>query len=79
LVLIRTMSSKSRIASPPSALRARIAMSHGTPSTQCEADDHVTASAIQYHRLLKERMSMSSKTVSYQSKAAPLLQCRRPS
>ena len=42
-------------------------MSHGTPSTQWLTDDHSTASMIQNQRLLKLRMSISSKTLWYQS------------
>jgi hypothetical protein len=47
-------------------------MSQGTPSTQWLAVDHVTASAIQNQRLLKERRSINSKTLSRRVKAAPL-------
>eukprot|EP00581_Thalassiosira_minuscula_P038517 CAMPEP_0184465794 /NCGR_PEP_ID=MMETSP0740-20130409/63346_1 /TAXON_ID=385413 /ORGANISM="Thalassiosira miniscula, Strain CCMP1093" /LENGTH=49 /DNA_ID=CAMNT_0026840707 /DNA_START=16 /DNA_END=165 /DNA_ORIENTATION=+ len=44
-------------------------MSKGTPNTQWLAVDHITASAIQNHRFEKERMSIISKRVWYQSKA----------
>jgi len=55
------MSSRSLCASPP-CRRARSTMSNGTPSTQWLVVDHSTASAIQYHRLENDRMSISSKT-----------------
>ena len=38
-------------------------MSKGTPSTQCEAEDQTTASAIQNQRFEKDRMSISSNSV----------------
>ncbi len=43
-------------------------MSKGTPITQWLVVDQITASAIQYHRLENDRMSMTSKTAWYQSK-----------
>jgi hypothetical protein len=50
----------------PALRRARWIMSKGTPSTQWLVVDHSTASAIQYQRFEKDRMSITSKDVRYQ-------------
>src|SRR5690606_20926408 len=69
-VLIPTSASRSASAWPPWR-RARWIMSKGTPMTQWLVVDHSTASAIQYQRFEKDRMSISSKTVRYQSTPDP--------
>mmetsp|Transcript_11492 Transcript_11492/g.18484 ORF Transcript_11492/g.18484 Transcript_11492/m.18484 type:complete len:229 (+) Transcript_11492:975-1661(+) len=67
LQLIRTRSCRSISACPPLRF-ARKTESQGTPNTQWLAEDQKTASAIQNQRLLKLRMSMSSKMVWLRSK-----------
>src|SRR6056297_3243354 len=47
--------------------RARVTMSYGTPRIQWLADDQITARTIQNQRLEKERKSISSNTLLYQS------------
>ena len=72
--LTRTMSIKSCSVSPP-FLRARWIRSYGTPNTQWLTDDHSTAMPIQYQRLEKDRISMTSKRASVQFTGGSLVWC----